>query len=154
MTDTHRITVVRIFDATPDELYAAWTELPTMRRWFGHVVEADVRVGGRYRVENPGPEGKIFAHEGRYVILEPGKRIRQTFAYAGTGADEASGYADEYIDIAFREISPGRTEMTLVNAWSGKAMSPPETEGVDEGWRLWLDQLARALSGPDVIALY
>jgi uncharacterized protein YndB with AHSA1/START domain len=147
MSASHKITVVRIFDATPDELYEAWTDITMLRRWFGHKVEAEVRLGGRYRVENPGENGGTFAHEGEYQILEPGRRIRKTFTYVGTGVTEPTGYVDEYIDISFREISPGRTELTLVNAWSGKGMPPDEEEAAGDGWELWLDQLARALKG-------
>lgn len=146
MSHMHSITVVRIFDATPAELYEAWTDITILRRWFGEKVEADVCIGGRYRVENPGENGGILAHEGEYQILEPGRRIRKTFAYVGTGITEPTGYVDEYIDITLRELSPGRTELTLINAWSGKAMPPDEQRDSIEGWELWLDQLRDALA--------
>lgn len=145
MTAAHSITVIRIFDATPDELYMAWTDLSFLRRWFGEKVEADVRVGGHYHVENAGENGGVLAHEGNYEILEPSRRIRKTFSYVGTGVTQPTGYTDEFIDITFREISPGRTELTLTNGWSGKAMPPEEQSASEEGWNFWLDQLRDAL---------
>lgn len=145
MSAARSIRVIRIFDATPDELYVAWTDLSFLRRWFGEKVEADVRVGGHYRVENTGENGRVFAHEGCYEILERGRRIRKTFSYVGTGVNEPTGYTDEFIDITFREMSPGRTELILTNGWSGKAMPLEEQSASEEGWNLWLDQLRDAL---------
>jgi uncharacterized protein YndB with AHSA1/START domain len=147
----HHLTIVRVFDATPEEVYAAWTELPTMRRWFGHLVEADVRIGGRYRVENPSGNGSNFAHVGEFQILEPGKHIRMSFMFAGS---EGSGFTDEFIELTFRPLPGGRTEMTFTNAWNGKGMDNEEQGALREGWTQWLDQLSRALTGPDVVALY
>lgn len=146
-----QLTIVRVFDATPEEVYAAWTYLPTLRRWFGHMVEADIRIGGRYRVENPSGNGSTFAHVGEFQILEPGKRIRMSFMFAGS---EDSGFTDEFIEMTFRPLLGGRTEMTFTNAWNGKSMDDEEQGALREGWTQWFDQLARALTGPDVVALY
>ena len=75
----HEITIVRVFDASPEELYAAWTVPELMRHWLAQRVQADVRVGGRYRNEVDAGEGQTFVHQGEYRVLEPGRRIVQTF---------------------------------------------------------------------------
>ncbi|HEV2516827.1 MAG TPA: SRPBCC domain-containing protein [Devosia sp.] len=147
----HKLEIVRIFEAAPEQVYAAWTDIDTMRRWFGHLVEADARVGGAYRVENPSGDGGRFAHVGKYLVLEPPHRIVMSFTFEGT---EPHGFTDEYIEMQFRPLSGGRTEMRFTNAWNGPGMDDAEQGALNEGWGTWFDQLARALSGSDVIALY
>ncbi|WP_081864537.1 SRPBCC family protein [Chondromyces apiculatus] len=44
-TSEQAITIVRILDASPEALYAAWTDPQLMQRWMGTRVKADVRVG-------------------------------------------------------------------------------------------------------------
>ena len=147
----HKLTIVRTFDASPEEVYAAWTDVPTMRRWFGHMVVADVRIRGRYRVENPSGNGPTFAHVGEFEILEPAKRIRMSFRFDGPGG---TGFTDEFIEMTFRALPGGRTEMTFTTGWNGAGMGDEEQGALREGWTQWFDQLATALSGPDVVALY
>lgn len=147
----HQLQIIRIFEVTPDQLYAAWTNVETMRRWFGHLVEADPRVGGKYRVENPSGQGSNWAHVGEYMVLEPGRRIVMSFAFEGS---EGSGFTNEYIDMRFRLLPGGRTEMTFVNGWDGTGMDDDERKALKEGWTNWFDQLAQALTGPDVVAIY
>ena len=35
------VTIVRVINASADELYAAWTDPALMRRWMATIVEAD-----------------------------------------------------------------------------------------------------------------
>jgi uncharacterized protein YndB with AHSA1/START domain len=141
----HRFTTTRTVDATVEEAYAAWTDPVLMRRWFGTVVEADVRVGGRYRVENH-EDGKVFKHKGEYLVLEPGRRIVQTFAFDGEGFPEyPDEYTDETLTITFRAVGPRRTEITLINSWNGRAQTDEELEGLRRGWDDWLGRYQRSL---------
>lgn len=149
MTDTkrdHALVTKRTVRATIDEAYTAWTDGALLRKWFGTVVEADVRVGGRYRVENH-EDGKVYAHKGQFLALEPGKRVVMTFTYDGeplAGIDP-SAYWDEIVEVTFRALGPRSTEVTLRNAWNGKGMSDDEREGLDKGWAEWLDRYEKAL---------
>jgi len=142
----HDFTVTRTVKATVEEAYAAWTDPVLMRHWFGTVVEADVRVGGRYRVENH-EQGQIFKHKGEYLVLEPGRRIVKTFIFDGEGfPDYAGEYSDEILTITFRVVGPRLTEVTLVNAWNGKGMTAEERDKLGQGWGDWLDRYERGLA--------
>src|SRR5688572_10111702 len=99
------LTVRRVFAATPERLYAAWTDLETMRGWMGSKVEADVRPGGRYRREAETAEGALFVHFGEYQVLEPTHRIVQTFGLEGI---EENPFRDEQVEVVLRPI--GDTE--------------------------------------------
>jgi uncharacterized protein YndB with AHSA1/START domain len=142
----HAVTIVRVVDATPAEVYAAWTEPALMRRWLATVVEADVRVGGRFRLECHEADGSINAFTGEYLALEPGRRIVKTFVNVAT---PAGTYQDEQVEVSLRALPDGRTELTLRNGWNGQGPTPDETRGLAQGWNEWIDLLARAVAaGP------
>lgn len=142
---THSFQIVRTVKASAEEAYAAWTDPVLMRRWFGTVVEADVRVGGQYRVENHEADGQIYKHKGEYRVLEPGRRIVMTFTFDGDQSGYAGLYSDEIITIQFRSLAPQLTEVTLINSWNGKGMNDEEKQRLDEGWGDWFDRYERAL---------
>ncbi|HEX6050586.1 MAG TPA: SRPBCC domain-containing protein [Gemmatimonadaceae bacterium] len=137
------LTVVRVINASADELYAAWTDPAIMRRWMATIVDADVRVGGRYRITIHEDDGSVNTFTGEYRVLEPGKRLVKTFRHHSANPGE---YEDEYVDVTFRALGPRRTELTLVNGWSGRPVTAEEQDGMREGFRVWLDQLEAALT--------
>jgi uncharacterized protein YndB with AHSA1/START domain len=137
----HSVTLTRVFEASADELYRAWTDPNFMRRWFGTVVEADVRVGGKYRVENHEPEA-VYAHVGEFLVLEPGRRVVMSFKFDAPGGED---FIDEFIQITFRPLADGRAELTLVNGWDGKGLDEGDAEKLEQGWSEWLDRLEKAL---------
>lgn len=143
-TREHGITIEKTIRATPDAVYAAWTEPAVMARWLAKTVEADVRVGGRYRNVVGVDEGVTYVHEGTYLELEPGRRIVQTFS---GGPDEApsepSPYTDETLEISLRPLGASETALTFVNGWNGKPMNEQEVEAVTEAWTSWLERLDR-----------
>jgi len=143
----HRFRATRTVKASLAAAYAAWTDPVLMRKWFGTVVEADVRVGGAYRVENHEPDGTVFKHKGEYLVLEPERKIVKTFTFDDEGFPEYAGeYSDETITITFRGVGPRSTEVTLTNSWNGKGMSPDERENLKKGWDDWLERFERAVT--------
>ncbi|TKT82575.1 SRPBCC domain-containing protein [Aquamicrobium sp. LC103] len=134
-TPEHTVRVERVFDASPGSLYAAWTDPRIMGRWFGRV-EADVRVGGRYRVESDGDAGEVYVHGGRYLALEPERFVKQTFA---VDSGEASPYTQEFIAISLHDLPDGRTRLVLDNGWNGQAPGEEGIEATKQGWSMWLD---------------
>ena len=61
------VVVTREYDAPAIDVFRAWTEPPIMRRWLAAIAESDVRVGGRYRLENRGEDGVVHAFAGEYL---------------------------------------------------------------------------------------
>ncbi len=137
----HKVTVTREFDATPGEIYAAWTEPGTMRRWMAQKVEADVLVGGRYRNEMTGDDGQTYIHSGEYLELEPGQRFVQTFH--GVASGEPTPDHREFLEVTLRPLGPARTELTLTDGWDGEGMDEEGQEAVKAAWNGWLDELEK-----------
>ncbi|MCO1656023.1 SRPBCC family protein [Pseudonocardia humida] len=136
----HSITVTRTIAASPSALYAAWTEPDRMRRWFATVVDADVRVGGRYRIEIHEDDGSVNGFTGEYLTLRPDEEVAFTFTHhSQTPADRIS---DETVTVTFREVEPDRTEVAVTNRWTGPAVGPSDYATLREGWELWISLLA------------
>ena len=138
MNDEHSATIVRVINASANELYAAWTEPQIMKRWLATVVEADVRVGGRFRIENHEKDGTVNAFTGEYRVLEPGSRIVQTFHHVSA---KPGTYEDELLEVKLKPLATGVTELRLINSWKGSAMSEAELQALEAGWSQWLDLL-------------
>jgi uncharacterized protein YndB with AHSA1/START domain len=143
-TPEQSTTVTRVFDASADTLYAAWTDPKIMERWMAQTVEADVRVGGRYRNELDAG-GASFVHTGEYVALEPGRRIVQTFhaGPAGSMPEAAGAHTNEFLDIQLRPLGLSQTELTLTDGWDGEALDEEGEQAAKQAWNGWLDQLQK-----------
>ncbi len=138
MQDEHSATIVRVINASVNELYAAWTEPMIMKRWLATVVEADVRVGGQFRIENHEKDGTVNAFTGEYRVLEPGKRIVQTFHHVSA---KPGTYEDELLEVKLKPLATGVTELRLINSWKGVPMGEAERGAFEAGWAQWLDLL-------------
>ena len=87
MSITHSTFVVeRDYDATPEQVFAAFADPEAKSRWFTgpdeHVSsphELDFRVGGAERVSGGPVGGPVFAYDARYQDIVPGERIVITY---------------------------------------------------------------------------
>lgn len=83
------IHIRRFFKAPPELVFRALTEPEYIRRWFGPqrleitVCEADLRVGGTWRVVQRAPDGMEFAFSGEFLELDPPRKRVGTFAWDG-----------------------------------------------------------------------
>jgi uncharacterized protein YndB with AHSA1/START domain len=137
----HNITVTRTISASREAVYAAWTEPDRMRQWFATVVEADVRVGGRYRIEVHEADGSINGFTGEYLELEPPARIAFTFTHHAQAPEDR--ISDEKVTVVLWELAPGRTELTLTNSWVGPECEPSDYDQLRSGWGEWIDLLEK-----------
>lgn len=133
----HTLTLVRTIEAPAALIYAAWTEPRVMRGWLARRVEADVRVGGRYRIENLLEDGSVFGFHGEYLELDPDRRIVQSFL----GDEAEPEIQDPFIEVTLRPADGFSTELTLSYCWDGKALDAQARADVLDGWSSWLDQL-------------
>jgi uncharacterized protein YndB with AHSA1/START domain len=83
------IHIRRFFKAPPELVYRALTEPEYIRRWFGPqrlevtLCEADLRVGGTWRVIQCAPDGTEFAFHGEFLELDPPRKRVGTFVWEG-----------------------------------------------------------------------
>ena len=84
----HELSYERVFQATPDLVYRAHTEVDLVRRWWGGNSEVTVdkfeaRPGGAWRFVSKEQDGSEYGFHGVFHDLVPGERIVQTFEFEG-----------------------------------------------------------------------
>jgi uncharacterized protein YndB with AHSA1/START domain len=74
--------IERSFDASPQEVFNAWTNPEVLRRWWAvhpegstPIAEVDLREGGRYRLSMEGPDGERHTVQGEYLEVDPPRRL-------------------------------------------------------------------------------
>ena len=77
--------VTRVLDATPENVFDAWTDPKQMEQWWGPkcftnpVCELDVRPGGAWRIVMRGPDGMEYECGGVYSeVVKPERLDRLT----------------------------------------------------------------------------
>jgi uncharacterized protein YndB with AHSA1/START domain len=124
---THDVVVTRTFDATPEEVWRAWTEDERVMQWWGPdgftspAARMDVRTGGSSVVAMRSPEGHDMWMVWAYTRVEPYSRIEYVQNLSdetGTVIDPASvGMPPEFPrDVAtVVTLTPvgDRTEVTI-----------------------------------------
>jgi uncharacterized protein YndB with AHSA1/START domain len=66
----------RFVSATPERVFAAWTDPIELKKWWGPddarciSAEIDLRIGGRYRIGNELPDRRIIWIEGVFERIE------------------------------------------------------------------------------------
>src|SRR5215218_6564406 len=74
--------VERVYDASPDRVFAAWSDPQAKARWFDGPeakFELDFRVGGWERRRGMLPDGREYIFEALYRDIVPGRRIVNTY---------------------------------------------------------------------------
>jgi len=107
----------RAVRATPARVFQAWTTPAEMKRWKGPgdlavpVVEVDLRVGGRYRVNMRAPDGSEHRVTGTYRVVDPPRKLVYTWLWE-TNPD----MGETVVTVEFRDLG-GSTEVVLTHEW-------------------------------------
>jgi len=108
------VTLVRRIKARAPVVFAAVTTAEGIAQWWGPdagpvlLAEADVRVGGRYRLRFRMLDGTEHETTGTYLELQPPERVVMSWRW--TGGIEDPG--ESRIEIVLRPIPEG-TELTF-----------------------------------------
>ena len=142
MKPEHAVTINRKISAPLDAVYAAFTQPGRMRGWMGEV-DADVRVGGRYRIRLRDDDGSTYVHQGVYELLEPPRRIVMMLQAGPERAKPAASPArtEEFIELRFIPLGPAETEVWLLNGWHGDDLDDAGAKAAEAAWLLWLERL-------------
>lgn len=141
--------IERIFNATRERVFDAWTDPSLMRIWSAPAElrvdsgEGDVRPGGRWRVEMvERRSGERHVAVGRYIDVIPPARISMTHGWLNPGQTIADADARATtVTIELHEQGP-RTRMVFTQTGFESAAS---RDGHGEGWASSFDQLAALL---------
>ena len=139
----------RVFSASPEEVFDAWTNPAVLERWWGPRptwdspgCDVDLRVGGRYllRMRNP-DSGTVLEVGGEYRVVERPERLVYTWAWLG---DSMPGAGQEsLVTVEFR----GEGEATRV-VLEHAGLSTEESRAAHrEGWEGCLSNLRGRMFG-------
>lgn len=128
----HVITIDRVINASANELYAAWTETPILTRWLAPTLEADIRVGGTFKLDLFPSDGGAKTITGKYDILQQGHLIDMTFA-----SDAPGERTKERLVVRF-DPQGSLTRVTITLSWDG---TPQDERALERAWKARLDRL-------------
>lgn len=142
MIKLHSLTVEHVFDATPEELWAAWTDPDQYKAWYNPapgmelvIHEFDVRVGGAIHFDMPMPGGRDGnATKGIFHVIEPHKRL--VF-----GSEDKTSLND----VTFTPQGK-KTKLTVVWSSTSPQMATPDMQNMARmAWSSSAAKLARLL---------
>jgi uncharacterized protein YndB with AHSA1/START domain len=133
------LVVRRRINATPEKLFAAWTQPTLLVQWWGPqgvacpAAEIDLRVGGSYRIANQFPDGRVVWIAGTFELIEPPHRLAYTWKL------ESQDGPSERVSVCF-EAQGAATEVVVTHE-----RIPDETtrKSHERGWIGCLDSLMR-----------
>jgi uncharacterized protein YndB with AHSA1/START domain len=138
-----QLTLVRHYRATPERVWAAWTDPGLVVQWFGpdagpvHDAKMDVREGGRYQVSFSTLDGERHTCLGTYLEVVPHERLAFTWEWITMPERQSQ------VTLNFRAVDGG-TEFTLHHA---RFADIAARDGHREGWTGALDKLGHLLEG-------
>jgi uncharacterized protein YndB with AHSA1/START domain len=136
-------TIVReiTIDAPASKIYAALTDPNQLTQWWGSddryrttAMEADVRVGGRWRTIGKDADGRDFAVEGVYRVVQPPHLLEFTWKHDWEGADSSETL------VRYELIEDGGS--TLLRVTHSGFQSEKSRDDHDRGWTqvlTWLE---------------
>lgn len=137
MSRTLSLVVRRTIAASAERLFGAWTEPSQLLEWWGprgvtcEDAEVDLRVGGRYRISNRLPDGRVVWISGEYELVDPPRKL----VYSWRLDDSTAPL--ERVTVRFEPKADG-TEVTVVH----ERIRDVETRAQHElGWHGCLDGL-------------
>ncbi len=135
------VKVKRILPATPERVFAAWTDPDSFKQWFvpasvkAKAVEIDARPGGHLRIMARNDEDGDFEINGIYREVLPPTRLVFTWR-----SSQLRRF-DSLVTVDFRAIG-NQTELTITDEWL------PDAEVVrrrQQGWEKILAAMADVL---------
>jgi len=140
---TSVLLVRRLIRASAERIFDVWTQPEHLKLWWGPNsvecvdAEVDLRVGGRYRIANQFPDGKILWISGEFEAIERPHRLVYTWR---VGDEEA---AAERVTVTFE----ARGEDTEVIVAHERIPTEAMRDMHEQGWVGCLDGLLDYLEG-------
>jgi uncharacterized protein YndB with AHSA1/START domain len=140
-TSDRELVITRTINGPARLVYEAWTKAELLKQWwvpksYGLSLiscEADVRVGGTYRLVFSHQGSEPMAFHGRYLEVTPCSRLVWT--------NEEAGDAGQVTTVTFEERA-GKTLVTLHELYPSKeALDAARESGVEPGTLETFDQL-------------
>lgn len=154
-TGPRGIEITRIFEASRELVWQAWTNPQHVMRWWGPAgftaptCQIDLRVGGKYLFCMQAPDGTKLWSTGIYEEIVPPERLVYTDSFADEAGNAVSasyyGMGDDIplemvVTVTFEEIA-GKTKMMVRH----QGLPGEIGEMTLLGWNSSFDKLAESL---------
>jgi uncharacterized protein YndB with AHSA1/START domain len=142
-----QILITREFDAPRHLVYRGYTDPEFVERWWsgerGEVtsVEADLRVGGRWRYVMRANDGFEVAFHGTYLEIVPDERVVTTELFEG--APDATEDDATVNTTTFTEADGRTTLTTLIECHTREVRDAIIGSGMEGGMQEAMDKLER-----------
>lgn len=142
-----QVVVERTFSSPRDRVFRAWIDPVLMEKWFAPVtmkpvgIEANVVVGGSYRIGMRHQDGTIHYASGKYIEIRPPERLVFTWAWQ----TEPPG-VDSLVTVEFFEQS----DSTRVVLRHEQLTTPQSQESHRQGWEGCLEHLELSILSRDI----
>jgi uncharacterized protein YndB with AHSA1/START domain len=129
--------------ATAEKLFDAWTQPSQLTKWWGPEsvtcigADVDLRVGGRYRIGNRFPDGKVLWITGVFKLVDRAHKLVYTWAI------EPDVSSSEVVTVSFKP----RGQVTEVVVTHRRIPNNAARDMHRLGWRGCLGGLAAYLEG-------
>ena len=134
--------IERTYDASPEEVWQAWTDPQALIRWFGPAdtgsvsgADLDVRVGGHYRIAFSTTDGEHHEVGGTYREVQPPDKLVFSWAWRSTPERES------LVTLLFQPAGTGTHLVFRHDQFFDEAAR----EGHARGWAGAFDKLERHL---------
>jgi uncharacterized protein YndB with AHSA1/START domain len=143
------VTLTRIYDASRELVWRAWTEPAHMAQWFGprgftsSVPELGARIGGNLRIVMHGPDGNDYPMKGVFREVVPPERL----VFTNIAIDNDGNHLLEGETTIILEAQDGKTKLTLHTYAKGLvSIAPQMLAGMETGWSQSFDKLRELLA--------
>ena len=143
---SHELRAERLIDATPDEVFDAYTDPEQMEGWFtildpGMIVEnvIDLRVGGTWESAWGYSRDEMFRETQVLEVVERPHRL----VSRSTGSDSEGNSQDTRVEITFSDEG-GKTLMTIVQ--SGFVDEETRDFFANTAWEGFFDRISAYLA--------
>ncbi len=137
-----QVTITRVFNATPDKLWAAYTKPELIVKWWeGTVVDKlEMNVGGAWRFVSKSPDGQEHAFRGEFKEIDEPKKIVRTFEY-----EPMAGHVmTETLNLT--PVGDNKTKVTTISRFKNEQdLEGMVSMGMKEGSSAGLDRLAKVV---------
>ncbi len=140
--------LTRTFAASRKEVFRAWTDPEELRKWFAPsddystpLVEVDLRIGGRYRIQMKAPDGATYTVVGTFRQVIVPEKLVYTWTWEGGESSKAEGLDSErgtLVTVEFHQRGDA-TDVTLTHELF---LDEEQRDKHSQGWTGCLNRLA------------
>lgn len=142
-----QLVIRRVFDASPEELFGAWTDPKQVAVWYGpegfkksDIHSFDLREGGSYSLTMNAPDGEKYGLRGVFKTIDRPRKLAFTWQWETGGQNDTMG-KETLVTVEFKPRGE-KTEMLFVH--SGFA-NEENKNNHNKGWVGSFNKLAEFL---------